>query len=475
MNFDKQFITRVLSDDVIISDVIPPNPSFSVDSRTLQRGDIFIAIRGAVHDGHDFVQEALRRGAAGLIVQHDRRDVLTGIPAVQLQALCVLVVYDTVQALLDCARAWRAQFTYPVVAVTGSIGKTSTKERISHILKEYGMYHLVSCANQNTRIGVALNILKMRSDHQAAIFEVAAAERGDIAAIADILRPTNAAVTCIGHQHMGELGSLQDIAQEKRAIFKYFAEDNIGVIYGDQPLLSAVSYAHPVIKFGSKTTNQIQMRKLHMVGDTVHFVLKIYQKKYAVTLTQAHEGSVYNVLAATAIAHILQVPDEIIVQAIQKTIAVPGRFEYCTMANNKGILINDTYNANPESVKAALATFQGIESSAKKILVLGDMRGLGQNAPFWHRQIGRFLRKVQSLKKLILVGTDVNWTKKTVPMGLSVSVVASWQEAVDVLREQLDSEVLVLVKGSRTLHLENVVNEFVTYEQAGERKQVWHQ
>ncbi|HEV2916735.1 MAG TPA: UDP-N-acetylmuramoyl-tripeptide--D-alanyl-D-alanine ligase [Candidatus Babeliales bacterium] len=476
MNFDKEFISRVFPNDVLVSDVIPHNPSFSIDSRTIQKGDIFVALQGCVHDGHDFVYDAIKKGAAGIIIQHDRRDLLSKIPKEQIQTLFVLVVYDTLQALFECARAWRAQFSYPVVAVTGSLGKTSTKERISHILKEYGMPHLVSRANQNTRIGVALNILRMRTEHHAAIYEVATGNRGDIALIADILRPTTAVVTSIGHQHMEELGSLQDIAHEKRSIFKYFSEDSIGVICGDQALLSSVSYGHPMIKFGSKSTNQIQMRKVSIVGDTIHFVLKIYQEKYTITLKQTHEGTIQNVLAATAIAHILQVPNDVIVKAIQKPISIPGRFEYCTMKNNKGILINDTYNANPEGVKVALATLENIESTAKKIVVLGDMKGLGRHyAPFWHRQIGRFLRKVQSLKKLILVGTDVQWTKKTLPMELPVSMVGSWQEAVEVLKKDLDTEALVLVKGSRSLHLENLVNEFTVFDQPGERKQVWHQ
>jgi UDP-N-acetylmuramoyl-tripeptide--D-alanyl-D-alanine ligase len=475
MNFDKQFVVRTLPDGVFVSDVLPPHPSFSVDSRTLQKGDIFFALSGSVHNGHDFIHEAVRRGAAGLVIQHDRRDVLANIPASTIQSLLVLVVYDTKQALLACARAWREQYVHPVVAVTGSVGKTTTKERISQILKEYGMPHFVSLANQNTVVGVALNIMKIRAGHKAAIFEVAAENRGDIAATVDILRPTNAVVTCIGHQHMAELGSLQDIAQEKRSIFKYLLEDGIGVVNGDQALLSSVSYAHPVIKFGAKTTNQIQMRKVQVVGDGVRFVLKIYQKKYSVMLERTQESIIYNVLAATAVAHILSVPDEVIVEAIQKPLAVPGRFEYCAIKGNRGILINDTYNANPESVKSALATFQNIETSAKKIIVLGDMKGLGRNAPFWHRQIGRFLRKVKSLKALILVGDDVQWTKKTAPVHVPLTMVTSWQGAVEALHNQLDKDSLVLVKGSRSLELERVAHEFVTYEKIEERRQVWHQ
>jgi UDP-N-acetylmuramyl pentapeptide synthase len=318
-------------------------------------------------------------------------------------------------------------------------------------------------------------MLKMRVEHEAAIFEVAAGNRGDIVQIVDILRPTNAVITGIGHQHMAELGSLNDIAQEKRSIFKYFLENSIGAVNGDQLSLSSVGYTHPVIKFGSKTTNQIQVRKINITPDAIHFVLKIYKKKYPVVLKDTHEGTIYNILAATAIAHLLNVSDETIVRAIQKPLQVPGRFEHCIMKNNKGILINDTYNANPESVKAALSAFHAIETKAKKILVLGDMQGLGQNTAFWHRQIGRFLRKIQSLKAIILVGSDISWTKRTSPMGLPISVVASWQEAVEALNGYLDTQSLVLVKGSRNLHLENVVNEFVTHEKASERQRLWHQ
>jgi UDP-N-acetylmuramoyl-tripeptide--D-alanyl-D-alanine ligase len=120
MNFDKQCVARVFSEDAIISGAIPQNPSFSIDSRTLQQGDIFIALRGSTYDGHDFVQEALHKGAAGFIIQHDRRDsIIASIPTARLPLLCMIVVYDTMQALFDCAHAWRMQFTCPVVAVTG--------------------------------------------------------------------------------------------------------------------------------------------------------------------------------------------------------------------------------------------------------------------------------------------------------------------------------------------------------------------
>lgn len=461
MQFDRLFITNVLSEQTIIYDVFPDNPSFSIDSRTLKKGDIFIALKGEQCDGHSFIQEVIEKEASGFIIQKDHEHVLAAIPTATLQKMLVLVVPNTLEALVALARAWRSHITNPIIAVTGSIGKTSTKESIAHILREAHVPHIASEGNQNTLIGVALNILRMQPEHKAGIFEVGISARGEMVEIVNVLRPTNAIITCIGHQHMDSLGSLHDIAQEKRSVFKLFTESNIGIVNGDQPALAAVAYPHPVIKFGSKTTNQIQARKIRAQGDAIHFVLKIYKKKYPITLKNVHEGSVFNALAATAAAYLLEVPDDIIVHALQKPIYIAGRFEQCTLKNHKGILISDCYNANPESVKAALMAIQNTYTSAQKIVVLGDMLGLGQTTAFWHRQIGRFLRKITSLDKLILVGKNVAWVKKTAPVRLSIEIVPSWQESIPVLERMLNRESFVLIKGSNDIGLTHVVHTFI--------------
>lgn len=461
MQFDRQFITSALSEQALVYDVFPDNALLSIDSRTLKKGDIFIALKGEQCDGHDFIQEVVAKGAVGLIIQEDRRDVLASIPVTTLQKMLVLVVENTIKALVSLARLWRSSIAAPVIAITGSIGKTSTKESIAHILREHGVCHIASEGNQNTLIGVSLNLLRMRQEHAAGIFEVGISSRGEMVEIVDMLRPTNAVVTCIGHQHMDGLGSLHDIAQEKRAVFKFFTERNIGVVNGDQLALSAVAYPHPIIKFGSKTTNQIQARKIRARGDEIHFVLKIYKKKYPLVLKNAHEGAIFNILAATAVAYLLEVPDEAIIRALQKPVYVAGRFESCTLKKHQGMMIDDCYNANPESVKAALIALHHVHTSAQKVVVLGDMLGLGQTTAFWHRQIGRFLRKISSLDRLVLVGENVAWVKKTAPVGLSVEIVSSWQESVPVLERLLEKESLILVKGSSDIGLANVVSTFV--------------
>lgn len=460
MRFDELFLRRVLSDVASVQGEFPQDVTFSIDARTLRRGDVFVALEGAHTDGHKFVADALHKGASGLFIASSKKNVLNSLDTALLKNKVVIIVDDVFNALITLAAAWRAQFDYPVVAVAGSVGKTSTKQIIANVLRGNGNNALISEANQNTRLGLALNMLKMRKEHDCAIFEVGVNKRGEMVKLADMLRPTTALITCVGHCHMEGLGSLSDIALEKRTIFKYFNEDSIGIINGDQSILSGVGYAHPVIKFGSKTTNQIQARKINIGSDYVEFMLKIYKEKYAVRLKNAHSGAVFNALGATVVCHYLGVSDDVIVKGIQEPISIHSRFERCELKNGKGLMINDCYNANPESMKAALLALEHIETGAHKIAILGDMLELGVNSPFWHRQLGRFLRKVPSLKEVILVGNMVEWTKKTLPVSVKVDLVPTWQDAIKKLEGKLAKDNLVLVKGSFGMQLDNVVHHF---------------
>lgn len=461
MHFDEHFVKGVLPEATILYDFFPKEVAVSVDSRTTQPGDMFVALQGENVDGHSFLAQALESGAKGFVIDKEKKYLLEKLDVKKMAKTLVLAVTNTKQALLKLASAWRAQFTYPVVAVTGSVGKTSTKEIIANILTLNGSKFVASRGTQNTNIGVAMNMLAMRNNHEMAIFEVGISKRGEMEQLAKLVQPTTAVITSVGHSHMEGLGSLQDIAHEKRNIFKYFSEDSIGIINGDQAVLSAVGYSHPVVRFGSKTTNQIQARKIHIGSAHSSFNLKLYKDKYHVVIKQSHEGAVFNALAAAAVTHFLGIDNEIIVKGIQLPLVIAGRFEECRLKRGNGTLINDCYNANPESMKAALASFQKIDTKSKKIAVLGDMLELGVNSPFWHRQIGRFLRKASTLNHIILVGSLVKWTKKTLPVGVGVDVVADWQEAADKLQEHLDGNSVVLVKGSQGMQLDRLVKQFV--------------
>lgn len=460
MRFDGQFIKQIIPEVSIHGGPVPSDPLIFTDSRLVEPGSIFVALKGAHADGHDFVLQVIEKGAAALMIALDREnEVLKQIPEKEKYKICIIAVPDPATALIRLATAWRSQFAYPVIGITGSIGKTSTKELLSHVLDLNQTPHVASHGNQNTKIGAAINMLRMREHHKVAIFEMGINKRGEMANLSYMIKPTTAVITMIAHSHMEGLGSLQDIAIEKRNIFKYFLPDQVGVINGDIPLLSNVSYPHPVIKFGTKTTNQIQARKVRISGTHISFVLKIYQEKYPIIIKHSHVGVINNALAVAAVAHLLNIPHDIIVQAIQQPCVVTGRFERRQLRNTPGIMIHDCYNANPESMKAALHAFEHMDTKAQKIAVLGDMLELGINSSFWHRQLGRFLRKVPSLKKVILVGSLVESTLKTAPVGLQIVIVSTWKDAVKELQDSLTQESVVLVKGSRGTGLWQLVEQ----------------
>ena len=459
MRLDQKFIRSVIPDAVCMGTDIPAAAVFTVDSRLVNQGEIFVAIKGIHADGHDFIHDALHNGASGLILAQKKQDCLKKIEESRLKKIAIIVVSDPEAAIIALAAAWRAQFTYPVIGITGSIGKTSTKEIVANILRMQGKLFLVSQGNQNTALGVSLNILKMQPEHEVAIFEMGISKRGEMARMAELVRPTSAVITAIGHSHMEGLGSLNDISAEKRDIFKFFKEDSIGIINGDLPILATIAYAHPIIKFGNKTINQIQARKIHSVGNQTQFVLKLYHDRYTIVLDTQHSGRVYNALAAVSVAHFLGIPHDMIIKGIQAPLAVAGRYQSLELKFAHGTVINDCYNASPESMKAALLAFEKIDSRGQKIAVLGDMLELGVNSPFWHRQLGRLLRKVPSLKHVVLVGEHVKWTLKTIPVGLTFEIVPTWHEAITCLEKKLNQESIVLVKGSRGVGLDNLVKK----------------
>ena len=336
MYFNEHFLRGVLPEVTVISQAFPGDARFSVDSRSLQPGDIFVALKGERTDGHDHLADAVKAGAAGLIIDLSKRDMLKALDARELKKMLVIAVPDPLDALYKLAVARRAQFINPIVAVTGSIGKTSTKELLASILKLDGKDCLASYANQNTKLGVALNLLRIKDSDACAILEVGINARGEMAEIAELLRPNFAIITGVAHCHLEGLGSIGDIAAEKRAIFKYFSGDNIGIINGDQPLLANVGYSHPIVKFGFKTTNQIQARKVRTQADHMSLVLKIYREKFAIDVPQTHNGLLINTLAASSAAYLLGVSTKTIIEAAKQPIKVPGRFERRVLKNKKG-------------------------------------------------------------------------------------------------------------------------------------------
>lgn len=464
MQFNKDFFKLAVPQVEFLGQDMPENFSISIDSLSTKSGDIFIILDKDNKDEHELISEVINKNISGIIINQNTKDLLNKIDSKKLSNLFIALVPDTKQAIISLAKKWRELFKGQVIGITGSVGKTSTKQILSNILELAKIPFIASetfqsFSNQNPEIIASFNILKIKPHHQVALIEMGITKRGQMGLMADIVMPTSACITSIGHSHMDTLGSILDIANEKKDIFKNFKESNIGIINGDQPILANISYKHLIIKFGTKTTNQIQARKIQINNLNTSFIIKIYKDRYNINLDTNHPGRITNVLAATSIAQVLEVPSAIIAKAIQMPIKINSIFEQTKIKSQKGILIDDCHNASPESMKAALLAFEKFESKGQKIAILGDMTELGVNSSFWHRQLGRFLRKTPSLNHVILVGDLVESTKNTVPLGLSFEYVKNWKEAVNQIKKRLDKEAVILVKGSKSVGLNNLVQE----------------
>lgn len=459
MHLNKQFIQTTVSHAILGVQDLPLYPTFSVDTRTLQAGDIFIAIQGEHVDGHDFIEQALQKHAGGIIAALDHKDGIEKKYKKELEKIFVLFVPDTTQALIDLAKAWRQQFTIPIVGVTGSMGKTSTKDMIATMMQASGKPYIASYGNQNTAIGVSLHILRLNSAHAFAVFEMGIGPDENMSRLADVVRPTLAVITAITHAHVETWGSLENIATEKRKICSYFGPENICIINGDVPVLTKAGYKHPVVKFGTKLTNHFQVRNVKIQNNSLSFVAKIYDKKYSVLLPTVHAATAMHVLAGLAVSYFLHIPIEVAIQAAQEKSATKGRFEFVP-ACNQGLMIHDAYNANVESMKAGLQAFDHYQTSRKKIAVIGDMRELADKSVSLHRIVGKFLAKMKTIDHIFLVGDMVDYCKDYISEPQLIAHVKTAQELMPMLQSWINKDSIVYFKASNGIGLGKVIQQF---------------
>lgn len=438
--------------------------SVAFDSRSLNSGELFVPLKGNSVDGHSFLPAVLTKGAAAVLIQDEQ--ALDAVPNEVWKRNLVIVVKDTYQAFLALARAWRKELRLPIVAITGSVGKTTTKEMVRSILQAAGIPAQVSLKNQNTVVGVCTTLLNIKTTDRVAVCEVGISLQGEMAERIEILRPTIAAITNIGHAHAEGLGGVQGIATEKRQIFRYFESHHVGIINGDQPLLTDAYYHHPIAKFGFKTKNQVQARKMmvRLARDgqlSISFILKWYGQRADVTLTGGHQGYVVNALTASTIAYFLNIPFDRVIAGLTSYEGFEGRFQIHAIREGRGRLISDCYNANPESMRAAIEAFGKMQGPGKKVAVIGDMLELGDKEIFWNRQVGRMIAKAGRIDEVILVGPLAAAAQSTVPFRTRVILAPTWQEAVGLLDQAVGKGAFVLVKGSRGVGLKNLVEAFI--------------
>ncbi len=424
----------------------------STDTRTVLSGQLFVGLKGPNYDAHDFVQDALSKGAAGVLVQHK-----LDIDAPQI------VVPDTQVALGQLAAAWRQQFSIPVIAVTGSNGKTTVKEMIAAIFEQEGSV-LATQGNLNNEIGVPLTLLQLTEAHSAAVIEEGASHPGDITYLTQIVRPTVSIVTNAAGAHLEGFGSLDAVASTKGEIFENLPDGGTAIINADDEysgLWKSLAGKRNVLTFGLSAGADVQGVLLE---ETLHETDKLKGCSLGIT-TPEGECSVFvplvgrhnamNALAATAAALAAGIKLDVIKKGLESVKPVPGRLQSKAGINNACVL-DDTYNANPASLIVALDVLSGF--TGDHYLALGDMAELGEESEGFHEQAGRQARD-SGVSRLYAIGEYSRFAVEA--FGEQAWHFSAHEQLVDRLREDLNENVTLLVKGSRSSRMDKVVDALV--------------
>lgn len=429
----------------------------AIDSRHTGDGELFVAIVGKRLDGHDFVPEAIARGARGALVQQEISSLPVDIP--------VICVPDTIRALGELAHAHRNRFKVPVIAITGSSGKTTTKEMVVSILGKRWNVHKTQ-GNLNNLIGLPLTLFGLEDGHECCVLELGTNQPGEISRLAMIAHPTIACITNIGPAHLEGLGSLSGVAKEKGALFDALDPDGIAVVNLDDPLVREMmgKLKCRVVTYGRHHGANVTVRESFVTekGDVV-FRLLVGDLAKQVKLAVPGEHNISNALAAAAIAHAAGVGVEEIVSGLHDFKAIAGRMEIIPL-NNGAYLINDVYNANPSSCEAAILTLERLKGTGRGIVVLGDMLELGKEGEERHRAVGHILART-SIEKAYLKGELVAYVAAGAKeMGWENGKIKRFDRPGEILADissRLSKGDWILVKGSRGMRMEEIVEEIV--------------
>jgi UDP-N-acetylmuramoyl-tripeptide--D-alanyl-D-alanine ligase len=425
----------------------------STDSRAVKRGDLFIALRGARFDAHAFLAQAAAAGATALVVER----------AADLD-LPQIVVDDTTRALGRLAHYWRRQFAIPLVAITGSNGKTTVKEMLASILRAHAGDDavLATRGNLNNQIGVPLTLLALRARHRYAAIEMGMNHAGEIAALAALAAPTVALVNNAQREHMEFMATVEAVARENAAVYAALPADGIAVVNADDAHVACfrrAAGARRIVDFGVNGSAAVaggyvlkhlssEIRLRTPAGDT------------AATLAIPGLHNVRNALAACACAHAVGIAPATIGAGLECFRPYAGRLQV-KRARNGAIVIDDTYNANPDSVRAAIDVLAGC--APPTVLVLGDMGEVGAHGAEYHREIGAYARS-GNISSLLALGEQSR--NAVAAFGAAGAHADCLDDLLSMVRASAAPGATLLVKGSRFMRMERVV-EALTAEAKG--------
>ena len=423
----------------------------STDTRKIQLGDLFIPLRGERFDGHDFIEEAYKKGAIGCI--SERQDVQ--IP----NGKWLFLVSDTKKAMMDLAEAYRKCFSIPVIGVTGSVGKTSTKDMIASILSQKGSI-LKTQGNYNNEIGVPLTIFGLQSAHQFAIVEMGMSGFGEIHNLSKIVRPQFAIITNIGVSHIEYLGSREGILKAKSEIFDYLAPNGVAIINGDEPLLRSLqeTLSCSVITFGHKNTNMYWAQIKQYQDQGMQLLVYTPSNEFMLEVPCIGEHWIYNILPGVAIAELVGLSVEQIQRGVLYFVPSRMRMERESTAYPLHI-INDTYNASLDSMKAAIKVLTHLSVPGRKVVILGDIFELGKYSQEIHRELGRYVAQ-KPIDSLLFVGEAAKEIAVGAQqMGKKSFYFKTKENLLDAISSLIQKDDTILIKASRGMHLEEVVEK----------------
>jgi UDP-N-acetylmuramoyl-tripeptide--D-alanyl-D-alanine ligase len=452
--FSMQELVRATEGALVSGDLGVPVAGVSIDSRTLQVGEAFFAIVGHRLDGHAYLGDAAARGAACVVVHTLPDEPPANVPLV--------LVEDTTRALGRLAAWHRSRFSVPVVAITGSIGKTTVKELTAAVLAT--RYEVLKPASSfNNQWGLPLTLLRLGPDHGAAVVEIGTNQAGEIATLSAIARPTVGVVTMVAAVHTEFLGTIDGVREEKAALVRALSPAGVAVLNADDARVASMAREAKgrVVTFGRAPGATV--RAVGEVTDTdegLAFTLEAAGRRQAVSLAFAGRHNVGNALAAAAVGVALELPLDDVARGLAAARPVGGRGVW--KRAGEVTILDDTYNASPASVRAALDTLAARRVGRRAVVVLGDMLELGALSDEAHREVGRLVAALPA-DEFVGLGRGAGLAVESARAGGLVGAhhAPTFEDTVAQLLKRLVPGDVVLVKGSRGMRMERVVDALV--------------
>jgi UDP-N-acetylmuramoyl-tripeptide--D-alanyl-D-alanine ligase len=428
---------------------------WSVDSRTLQAGDLFFALRGPNHDGHAYVAEVLRKGAAAVVVDHE-------VDAAGAEAL-VLRVEDSLAALQSLAAWARRRWGGDVVGVTGSAGKTTTKDLVAEMLA-VEMKTAKTEGNLNNQVGLPLSLLRLDEAARVAVIEMGMNHAGEIRELAAMARPDVGVVTNVGFAHIENFASVEDIAAAKRELIESLPEDGTAVLNADDPRVAAFGGIHRgrTILYGESPDAQVRARNIEHTAEGVRF--NVGSTVFESALSGRH--GVSNILAGIAVAGIYGIPPERLQEKVLKF--RPGKMRGERFHHRGMLVYNDCYNSNPDAVRAMLDVLRDTPAR-QRIAVLGEMLELGRWAEPLHRVAGKYAAQCGIDVLVGIRGAACHLLDAAIGAGLRADAAFFFEdpaEAGRLVNEKARAGDAILFKGSRGVHVELALEQFLASDEA---------